>query len=184
MEDDKQERPGPEQPKERRATERQAAAGRENLLKFRPDAPGLKHGVKATIASGGEIPAAIPGAEEISAAVEEIIQQMVSDLGYSSEASIPAQKRALLAAQRLCLKVLMLADRYIATEGLVIKGRANPLLTVAATYINSMRLNSERLGMERVPRDVTPDLQTYLTRTYGESSPERSANAEAAPAGS
>jgi hypothetical protein len=184
MEDEKEQAPDAERTAGRK---RMAEAGRKNITEFnasRGNRAALTHGVSATVASGGEIPDAVPGAEEISAAVEEIVQQMVSDLGYSSEADVPAQKRALLAAQRLCLKVLMLADRHIAAEGLVDnRRRANPLLSVSATFINSLRLNAEKLGLERVPRDVTPDLQTYLSRTYGESA-ERSANAETAPAGS
>jgi hypothetical protein len=138
-----------ERPK-RKATPAQAAAGKANLLKFT-----LRHGAKATIASGGEIPPTVPGAAEISEAAEEIIKQTVLDLGYETEAEMPAQKRCLLSAQRLCLKVLMLADRYITTEGLIIKGRGNPLLTVAATYINSMRLTAEKIGLERVSKNVT-----------------------------
>jgi hypothetical protein len=140
-----------------RMRERGRLVGRKNLLAFnesRGGRPALTHGVNATIASG-EIPAAVPGAEEISAAAEEIIQQTVLDLGYETEAEMPAQKRCLLSAQRLCLKILMLADKYISAEGLVIKGRANPLLTVAATYINSMRLNAEKLGLERLSKNVT-----------------------------
>jgi hypothetical protein len=160
-----------EQPRKRTATAAQAAAGRANLLAFnasRSGKPRLVHGVKSTIASGGEIPAGIPGvAEEISTAAEEIIMQTVLDLGYETETEMPAQKRCLLSAQRLCLKILMLADRYITTEGLVIKGRANPLLTVAATYANSMRLNAEKLGLERVPRTVDATLEQVIAEHEG-----------------
>ena len=80
---------------------------------------------------------------------------------------MPAQKRCLLSAQRLCLKILMLADRYITTEGLVIKGRVNPLVTVAATYANSMRLNAEKLGLERVPRTVDATLEEVIAEHEG-----------------
>ena len=163
------------QPPEAESAERAAAkermreggrqVGRKNLLAFneaRGAAPALTHGVHATVASGGEIPATVPGAEEISAAAEEIIRQTVLDLGYQAEAEVPAQKRCLLSAQRLCLKILMLADRYITTEGLVIKGRANPLLSVASTYINSLRLNGEKLGWERAPKHVASTFESVI----------------------
>ncbi len=147
------------------ARERQAESGRRNITEFnasRAGRPALTHGVNATIASGGEIPPTIAGAEEISAAAEKVIKQTVLDLGYETEAEMPAQKRCLLSAQRLCLKILMLSDRYITTEGLVIKGRANPLLTVAATYINSLRLNGEKLGWERAPKNVASSLESVI----------------------
>src|ERR1700680_1612816 len=101
-----------------RMRERGRQVGSKNLLAFnksRGGRPALTHGVNATVASGGEIPASVPDAEEISAAAEEIIKQTVLDLGYQAEAEMPAQKRCLLSAQRLCLKILMLADRYITT---------------------------------------------------------------------
>lgn len=180
MKDEKEQAPDAERTA---AKKRMAESGRKNIVDFnrsRDGRPALTHGVHATIA-GGEIPDAIPDGAKISAAVEAIILQMVTDLGFSTEDEVPSQKRALLAAQRLCLKVLMLCDRHIDTEGVLNKGKANPVATIAATFINSMRLNSEKLGWNRVPRDVTPDLQTYLSQTYGESA-ERSANAEVAPA--
>src|SRR5258706_2574141 len=160
MEDEKEQAPGPE----RAAARKQAESGRKNIVAFnesRGGRPALKHGISATIASG-EIPAAVPGAAEISAAAEAIIQQTVLDLGYETEAEMPAQKRCLLSAQRLCLKILMLADNYITAEGLVIKGRANPLLTVAATYINSLRLNGEKLGWERAPKNVASSFESVI----------------------
>jgi hypothetical protein len=186
MKDDKEQAPDAEREAAKmRQREGGRQVGKKNLLRFnasRDGRPAMTHGVHATIA-GGEIPDVIPDGAKISATVEAIIQQMVTDLGFSTEDEVPSQKRALLAAQRLCLKVLILCERHIDTEGLLNKGKANPVATIAATFINSMRLNSEKLGWNRVPRDVTPDLQTYLSRTYGES-PERSANAEATPAGS
>jgi hypothetical protein len=155
--------------------------GRKNLLAFnesRGGRPALTHGVNATIASGGEIPATVPGAEEISAAAEEIIKQTVFDLGYQTESEMPAQKRCLLSAQRLCLKILMLADRFITAEGLVIKGRANPLLTVAATYINSMRLNAEKLGLERRSKSVEMTLEQVLAEHADEAQKEAVSDAD------
>src|SRR5258708_175012 len=147
----------------RKATEAQAAAGRENLRRFnasRGGRPHLRHGI-TIVAEGGEIPAAVPGAEEVTARVDSLIAQFVSDLG--GEGAITAGRRTILASQRLALLVLELSSRYLVEHGLLDeKGRPHPLLHVANSYGNTARLNAVALGLERAPKNVTSTLESVI----------------------
>jgi hypothetical protein len=138
----------------RKATEAQARAGRENLLRFnasRGGKPNLKHGIR-TLAETGELPP-VPGAEEAAARVDSLMAQFVSDLG--GEAQITAGRRTILASQRLALLVLELSSRYLAVHGLLDeKGRPHPLLHVANSYGNTARLNAVALGLERASKTI------------------------------
>lgn len=131
---------------------RAASSGAANLAAYREKVgkkTALKHGVDS-LTNSGELP---PGLETIAVQVDEIVAAMVADLGGVSE--LTAQKRALLASQRLCLLVMMLSGDYLAREGLVNKrGRPHRLLATAACYGNLLRRNAESLGLERRPKDA------------------------------
>lgn len=152
----------------RKATEAQAAAGRENLRRFnasRGGKPNLKHGI-TTLAKTGELPASLPGAGEITARVDALIGQFVSDLG--GEGQITAGRRTILASQRLALLVLELSSRYLSEHGLLDeKGRPHPLLHVANSYGNTARLNALALGLERQPKTVDATLEEVLAEHAG-----------------
>jgi hypothetical protein len=140
----------------RTATPAQAAAGRQNLLKFnasRSGKPHLVHGVKSVIASGGaEIPP-IPGGEEAARRVDSLIAGYIADLGGESE--ITTGRRTILAALRLSLLVLELSSRYLAEHGLLdANGRPHPLCHIANSYGNSARLHAVALGLERRTKDA------------------------------
>ena len=154
------------------AMARRIAAGKANLLKFRrtDGTQRLTHGVKALIASGGEIPASLPYAAEIKAEVAAMMSQMESDLGGPDE--ISAQQRTILQSQRLCLTVLRLASVYLEREGLVNpkSGRPHGLLSVCVSFVNASRLNALSLGLERRARKVGPaSLDEYLEQKARES---------------
>ena len=146
-----------------RSTPAEAAAGAANLaayLESSADPPALKHGIRALMTTG-KLPA-VPGATEVAKDVDALISQMVVDMGYSSHAELPAQRRAVLASQRLALLILGLAGEFLAREGIVnAKGRPHPLLAVLGTFGNSVRLNAVALGLDRKARSVVT-LEEYL----------------------
>jgi hypothetical protein len=161
----------PSTKKRRRATPQQAEAGRKNLLQFRAGRqPNLKHGVSALVATG-EMPP-LPEAAEIERAVGEIIAGFVQDLG-GPEAVTNAQ-RVILSGLRLSLLVQGLAEVHLKRSGIVNRRteKANSLLSVAATFINSARLGAVALGLERRARNVTTlaaKLQEIADREHAES---------------
>lgn len=151
--------------KTRKATAKQSAAGRANLIAWRKRAgtpPNTKHGVHSVIASGGRELPDVPGAAKIGEEVDGIVAQMVADLGGRSE--ISAQQQTILEAQRLCLLVLKLAGRHLNAQGLLNKyGKPNALLGTVVSFVNAARLNSMALGLERKARKVGPsNLTEYL----------------------
>jgi hypothetical protein len=157
-----------EKPK-RKATPRQAEAGRRNLLAFnssRGGKPRLSHGIKAVIASGGaEIPP-IPGAEEAAQRVDTLIAAYIADLGGESE--ITTGRRTILAALRLSLLVLELSSRYLSKEGLLdARGKPYNLLSIANSYGNSARLHAIALGLERHPKTVDASLEEIIAEHSG-----------------
>lgn len=142
--------------------ERRNAAGTTNIEAWRGKAA-LKHGIRSVIDSKGEVMPSVPHAEEIRADVDDLMGEMVSDLGGESE--ITAQQKTILRSQRLCLLVLGLASSYLSREGIVNpkSGRPHALLSVCATYANASRLNALALGLERRARKVGPtNLAEYL----------------------
>jgi hypothetical protein len=153
-----------EQPKKRRATERQREAGLRNLLAFnasRSGRPRLSHGVASTV-SNGEIPAEIPDAKEVTESVDRLISALVSDLG--GEEALTGGKRVILAGERLALLIIELSARRIIQDGVLNGNRPHPLLNILGTYINSARLGAKELGLERIPRNVMPTLDVALAQ--------------------
>ncbi len=118
----------------------------------------------------------IPGGPEIEKEVAGVIQGIVNDLGGPE--AVTAAQRVILAGLRLSLLVQALSESYIQATGIVDRRtkKANSLLTIAATYVNSARLGATALGLERIPRNVTKSLeQTMLEiaqREQGEAESE------------
>jgi hypothetical protein len=161
--------------KKTKITKRQREARRENIARFnraRGGQPALCHGINVVLRSGGSEMPPVPSAQEIAERVDGIIAAMVSDQGCTNEVELPAQRRALIHSERMCLLILGLADSYIRREGLLDRrGRPHPLLKVVATYANSLRLAATTLGLERRPKNIGPvTLEQYLNEKPGNSS--------------
>jgi hypothetical protein len=146
--------------KKKPVTPAQRAAGRRNIVAFNTlhgSRQGVTHGVHTVLASGGREMPPIPGAAEIAESVDAVVREMVTDLGCDSEAELPAQKRAIVKGQRLCLLVIGLASNYLQGQGLLDRrSRPHPLLKVVGSFVNTLRLNALALGLERRPRKVGP----------------------------
>jgi len=141
-----------EQRGKRHVTPAQAEAGRQNLVQFNADGGNLRHGVRSLVAKG-QIPEQIVGSAEATQRVDNLMLQITTDLG--GEEQITGTQRAVFGSLRLALLVLELCGLYLAEHGLVdARGKANPLLTVAATYANSARLSALALGLRRVPKEI------------------------------
>lgn len=149
----------------RTSTPAEREAGRANLLAFRAKCggrPALRHGVRSLLSSGS-IPEGIPDAVEIERAVSDVIDSLVSDLGGSE--NVTAAQRVIISGLRLSLLVQALCEDHIKRSGIVNRRskRANPLLGIACTYINSARLAAQALGFDRVARKIGPStLAEYL----------------------
>jgi len=147
--------------KGRRATARQREAGRANLVAFRKQngRPALRHGIDA-VKAGSPLPA---GCEDLAVRVDAIIGDMETDLGGRDE--LTAAKKSILASQKLCLTVILLAERYLKAQGLLDKrGRPHPILATCTSFANCLRHNALALGLERTPRKVGPtSLVEYIS---------------------
>ena len=89
---------------------------------------------------------------------------MVSDLG--GEENLSAGQRGLLAVQRANYGVILLISEHLAKEGIhTKKGKVQPVLAILGTYINSFRLNQDKLGFARVARHV--DTIESIAAEYG-----------------
>lgn len=124
----------------RKASPAQAAAGRENLKRFnqsRNNKPNTRHGIQTLIATGAA-PTAI---EQRLDAFEE---GLVKDLGGSPSTS----EIALIQSARTCLGVCLLCDAYVQKGGLDNFRKNRWVLTVTATYSNTLRLNLQALGLK------------------------------------
>jgi hypothetical protein len=124
----------------RKATDKQRTAGINNLKRFnasRNNKPHLKHGIQSFIATGAA-PTAI---EQRLDAFEE---GLVKDLGGSPSTS----EIALIQSARTCLGVCLMADAYVQRGGLDNFRKNRWVLTVTATYSNTLRLNLQALGVK------------------------------------
>lgn len=151
------------------ATQREA--GIANLAKFRRPGQNLNHGLNVVLRSKGEELPDSPGAGKIAEQVDSLIDEMVTDLGHSSRSEVPAQKRAILEAQRLALLVLGLSNDYLRREGLVNRrGKPHPLLSIVVSFSNTLRLNGVALGLERRPKNARADTLEGVIAEYHEKS--------------
>jgi hypothetical protein len=124
----------------RKATEKQRTAGINNLKRFnasRNGKPNMRHGIQSFIATG----AAPTAFEQRLDAFEE---GLVKDLGGSPSTS----EIALIQSARTCLGVCLMADAYVQQGGLANFRKNRWVLTVTATYSNTLRLNLQALGVK------------------------------------
>lgn len=102
------------------------------------------------VASGKPLP---PGYEALTARVEEIVQQIIADLGGETE--LTGEQRVVLETQRVALTVMALGELYLGRYGLTDKRqRPRAILKVLAPYCNVARLGASVLGLSRVPRKL------------------------------
>jgi len=146
-------------------TDAQRKARSQNILAFnaaRGNRPALKSGIQSAAVQSGKVPVEFPDAKEINAEVDALVAQIVADLGGESE--VTANRKTIIASQRVVLTVLALAQRYVVREGLVNRrGKPHPLLGLLVSYVNAARLNAVSLGLERRARKIGPaSLSEYL----------------------
>jgi hypothetical protein len=129
------------QPKpKRKATDKQRAAGRENLKRFnqsRGGKPNVRHGIQSFIATG-----AAPTA--IETRLDAFEEGLVKDLGGSPSTS----EIALIQSARTCLGVCLMADAFVQQGGLANFRKNRWVLTVTATYSNTLRLNLQAINVK------------------------------------
>jgi hypothetical protein len=127
------------QPK-RKVSEAQRLAGIANLKRFnqsRGGKPHLKHGIQSFIATG-----AAP--TDIEKRLDAFEEGLIKDLGGSPSTS----EIALIQAARTCLGVCLMADQFIQQGGLTNFRKNRWVLSVTATYSNTLRLNLQSLGVK------------------------------------
>jgi len=151
----------PKSGRKRRATPAQAAAGAANLRKFLAGAekpPALKYGAGSAAVRAGKLP---KGYKQLQSLVDSFYDGWVADLG--GDENLTSAKRAILWVARGSLAVFGLGLEYIKANGLLnSEGDVQPVAKVLATYGNSLRLNLQAVGLERVPRNVTKTLEARL----------------------
>jgi hypothetical protein len=132
---------------------RSAEAGAANLAKWvaenNAQGPATKHGI-ATWRTFGVLPAS---AVHLAPILSDFEDGVIADLG--GEDNLTAGQRGLIAAQRITLGTILLASEHLSKEGLHTKrGKLQPVLAMLATYLNTFRLNADKLGLARVPRQI------------------------------
>jgi hypothetical protein len=123
------------------------------LLAFQAEhgtrAASTKHGIH-TWREFGVLPASAAHLTGILAGLED---EMIADLG--GEDNLTGGQKALIAAQRVTLGVILLASEHLSREGLHNKrNKLQPVIAVLGTFVNTLRLNADKLGLARVPRQV------------------------------
>lgn len=108
------------------------------------------HGVTAYL-HGGVVP------EAITVRLDEFQAGLLSDLGSEPTTA----QVALIEATRSSLGVVLLANAYLAKDGLSKLKKNKWLLSVLATFVNTTRLNLQALGLERRMKDAL-DLDSVL----------------------
>ena len=90
--------------------------------------------------------------DAIAAKVEELISAAVEELGGND--NLTARQRHLLVAQRLLLNTVLSATEHIAHVGAVgARGKVRPILGTIGAFVNSLRLNTESLGLSGARED-------------------------------
>jgi hypothetical protein len=137
---------------------KELSAGAKNLIAWRASddpraaAPNRKSGLDALLRTG-QLPPYVPDAAEITKEVSDLIAEIVQDLGGVTE--VTGQQKVILESQRLALLVLKLAGGYLQAQGILNKrGKPHPLLATVVSFMNSARLNSLALGLDRKPKDA------------------------------
>ena len=136
---------------------------KKQLANLRPDAA-IKHGATTTsVRQRGEVP---DDFRYLQPTIDYFFGQWVEDLGGKDQVS--GAQEALLVSSRICLAILLLSAEHIRNHGLVDgKGNPQPILKIAATYANSLRLNLNSIGLQRVAKKAD-SLEGYLEERYGD----------------
>ena len=143
--------------------ERSTEAGAANLAAFLDAGgkPNERHGVHSFLA-GGELPAAI------RAKVDAFEADLLSDLAETPTAA----QRALVESSRVCLAIALLGFDWVAANGAVSRsGKPAGVLSVLATFLNSLRLNVVTLMGPTLGRR-TKGVQTLDQYIAGRARPE------------
>jgi hypothetical protein len=154
-----------EQPIANRSTAAEAAAGAANLANWQAEhgtrSAMTKHGI-ATWRTFGVLP---PSAAHLAPILSDFQDGLIADLG--GEENLTTGQRGLIAAQHITLGTILLASEHLSKEGLHTKrGKLQPVLAMLATYLNTFRLNADKLGLARVPRQI--ESLESVAREYAE----------------
>jgi hypothetical protein len=125
---------------------RAATAGARNLAAYRAriaGSPRETHGVVALL-RGGNVSA------EISNKLDAFEAGLLSDLGGDPTTA----QRGLIDGTRTALGVCLLASAYLGQGSLSKFKRNRWVLSTLATYLNTLRLNLQTLGLERRTKDA------------------------------
>lgn len=101
------------------------------------------------------------GFDELQGLVDGFYEGWIADLG--GEQNLTASKKAILWVARGCLAVFAVGLEHVRANGIV-DGEGNPqsVLKILGTYANTLRLNLDKVGLERTPRNVTKTLEARL----------------------
>lgn len=129
-----------------------------------PDGPrkstrGIRSGMYAASTQSGRLP---KGHRKLQRLIDSFYSGWVEDLG--GEENLTSAKRAVLWVARGCLAVFALGLEDLKNRGGLVdpNGNVSDVVKVLATYGNSLRLHLTAVGLDRVPRNVTKDLQSRL----------------------
>ena len=117
---------------------------------------GTKPTARSRITNGSELLAGVDGRSVWARRMRDLIEAHIADLGG---ADLCSQAERSLVRRVACLSVeLELLESRFATDG-----QASPQsLDLYQRTSNSLRRLLEAVGLKRRPRDVTPDLRSYL----------------------
>ena len=120
---------------------------------------GVRSGMYAVSTQSGRLP---KGHAKLQRLVDSFYREWVEDLG--GEENLTGAKRAVLWVARGCLAVFALGLEDLKNRGGLVdpQGNVSDVVKVLATYGNSLRLHLTAVGLNRVPRNVTKDLQSRL----------------------
>lgn len=139
----------PEQP----IVNRNAEAGAANLAKWQAEHGTREAATKHGISSWREFGVLPASAAHLAGILAGFADGLISDLG--GEEALTAAQRGLVSAQLVTFGVILLASEHLSREGLHNKrGKLQPVLAALATYLNTFRLNADKLGLARVPRQI------------------------------
>jgi hypothetical protein len=125
-----------------------------------PDSPAVvdrkRHG-RSRVTNGNELLPGIDGRSLYARRARDLVGLFVADLGGIDAAS-EAEKAIVRRASILCVELENLEVQFAKA------GAAEPAaLDLYQRTSNSLGRLLDRLGLKRRPRDVTPDLSSYLS---------------------
>jgi hypothetical protein len=136
-------------------------AGTENLREMRERQtaedrpPALSHGINSFLAHGR-----LPDA--VRERLDAFQSGMISDLGGAD--NVTQAQRTLVESSQMCFGVVLLGNAWIAENGVTqSNGKPQFILTILATFLNTLRLNLMALGLERRTK-TAQTLDDYIRR--------------------